>query len=83
MNINKRSDKQIQTDFYIIGGFPARMVYLYSISCLRYTILLGNPRILASLFPARGKKPRTVWQLAHSGSVPFCAGAFCPLKVDV
>ena len=25
-------------------GFPTRMVYLYYISCLRYTILVGNPR---------------------------------------
>ena len=24
--------------------FPARMVYLYYISCLRYTILVGNPQ---------------------------------------
>ena len=27
-------------------GFPTRMVYLYYISCLRYTILVGNPRKL-------------------------------------
>ena len=26
-------------------GFPTRMVYLYHIWCLRYTILVGNPRI--------------------------------------
>ena len=25
-------------------GFPTRMVYLYYISCLGYTILVGNPR---------------------------------------
>ena len=25
-------------------GFPTRMVYLHCISCLRYTILVGNPR---------------------------------------
>ena len=24
--------------------FPTRMVYLHYISCLRYTILVGNPR---------------------------------------
>ena len=29
---------------YYIRGFPTRMVYLYYISCLRYTILVGNPR---------------------------------------
>ena len=27
-------------------GFPTRMVYLYYISCLRYTILVGNPQII-------------------------------------
>ena len=27
-----------------IRGFPTRMVYLYYISCLTYTILVGNPR---------------------------------------
>ena len=26
------------------GGFPTRMVYLYCISCLRYTVLVGNPQ---------------------------------------
>ena len=25
-------------------GFPTRMVYLYYMSCLRYTILVRNPR---------------------------------------
>ena len=25
-------------------GFPVRKVYLHYISCLRYTILVGNPR---------------------------------------
>ena len=29
----------------VYRGFPTRMVYLYSISCLRYTILVGNPVI--------------------------------------
>ena len=28
----------------IIRGFPTRLVYLYYIACLRYTILVGNPR---------------------------------------
>ena len=27
----------------IYQGFPTRMVYPYDISCLRYTILVGNP----------------------------------------
>ena len=30
-------------------GFPTRMVYLCYISCLRYTILVGNPRIIEPL----------------------------------
>ena len=29
---------------FVYRGFPTRMVYLYYISCLRYTILVGNPR---------------------------------------
>ena len=28
---------------WIYWGFPTRMVYLYCMSCLRYTILVGNP----------------------------------------
>ena len=28
----------------VYQGFPARMVYFFYISCLRYTILVGNPR---------------------------------------
>ena len=31
----------------IYRGFPTRMVYLYYISCLRYTILVGNPQYIA------------------------------------
>ena len=30
----------------VYQGFPTRMVYLYYISCLRYTILVGNPRFI-------------------------------------
>ena len=33
-------------DHIIIQGFPIRMVYLCYISCFRYTILVGNPRLL-------------------------------------
>ena len=29
---------------YTYWGFPTSMVYLYCISCVRYTILVGNPR---------------------------------------
>ena len=32
------------------GGVPTRMVYLYYISCLRYTILVGNPRFIMKLY---------------------------------
>ena len=28
----------------LFPGFPTRMVYLYYMSCLRYTILVENPR---------------------------------------
>ena len=31
---------------FIFRGFPTRMVYLYYISCLRYTFLVGNPRFV-------------------------------------
>ena len=30
-------------------GFPTRMVHLHYISCLRYTILVGNPRYASSV----------------------------------
>ena len=30
----------------IFRGFPTRMVYLYYMSCLRYTILARNPRFV-------------------------------------
>ena len=33
-----------QTDLGSNWGFPTRMVYLHYISCLRYAILVGNPR---------------------------------------
>ena len=31
-------------------GFPTRMVHLYYISCLRYTILVGNPRYVSIVY---------------------------------
>ena len=49
------SNSQLQTQFLssfgtghplIYQGFPTRMVYLYYISCLRYTILAGNPQYM-------------------------------------
>ena len=30
----------------VFEGFPTRMVYPHYISCLRYTILVGNPRFV-------------------------------------
>ena len=38
--------EKIQDSFAhaIFRAFPTRMVYLYYIACLRYTILVGNPR---------------------------------------
>ena len=49
-------------------GFPTRMVYLYYISCLRYTILAGNPRILSPFsavifcfFSSRGAAHGQTW----------------------
>ena len=33
----------ISWSFSLWWGFPTRMVYLYYMSCLRYTILVGNP----------------------------------------
>ena len=36
--------KPASDSYSIWRGFPTRMVYLYYISCLRYTILVGNPR---------------------------------------
>ena len=34
----------------VCRGFPTRMVYLYYISCLRYNILVGNPRCYMYMF---------------------------------
>ena len=51
-------------------GFPTRKVYLYYISCLRYTILVGNHRYTLLLFYHVGVKMRLV------GVVPgFSLGA--------
>ena len=36
----------------VYRGFPTRMVYLYYISCLRYTILVGNPRYMSMPLPS-------------------------------
>ena len=39
------SYKQVLPRIHLYWGFPTRMVYLYYIACLRYTILIGNPHI--------------------------------------
>ena len=36
------------TDDSAYQGFQIRMVYLYYILCLRYTILVGNPRYVCA-----------------------------------
>ena len=38
------------TAHVVYRGFPTRMVYLYYISCLRYTILVGNPRYVTHIY---------------------------------
>ena len=38
------SQPNIQNNNQTNRGFPTRMVYLYYMPCLRYTILVGNPR---------------------------------------
>ena len=49
---------------YIIRGFPTRMVYLYYIyiSCLRYTILVRNPRYVTYIHGTKthGEKTRNI-----------------------
>ena len=39
-------ENKVRQTIPIYRGFPTRMVYLYYISCLRYTILVGNPRYM-------------------------------------
>ena len=41
----------------MIRGFPTRMVYLYYISCLRYTILVGNPQYIMLEIHHSGREP--------------------------
>ena len=40
-------------------GFPTRMVYLYYISCLRYTILVRNPRYITGVYQVLSAHPGT------------------------
>ena len=48
-------------------GFPTRMVNLYYISCLRYTILVGNP--CHANVPAKYQKPWFSQTICESTSV--------------
>ena len=41
----RQTDRQTENVMVPFRGFPIRMVYLYYMSCLRYTILVRNPRI--------------------------------------
>ena len=36
--------KGVDTEGNTIRGFPTKMVYFYCMSCLRYTVLVGNPQ---------------------------------------
>ena len=44
----------------IYRGFPTRMAYLYTTSCLRYTILVGNPGYIDS---KRIKQQEICWSV--------------------
>ena len=53
-------------------GFPTRMVYLYCISCLRYTIQVGNPPIV--FFSVKKADQHGKLHLSHalwSGRLPW------------
>ena len=43
-NSTAETDRETNRCTDIYWGFPTRMVYLYYMSCLRYTILVRNPR---------------------------------------
>ena len=43
--------QQLLSDCSKYRGFQNIMAYLYYISCLRYTILVGNPRYLTRFIP--------------------------------
>ena len=51
-------------------GFPTRMVYLYYIACLRYTILVGNPRIMSEMI--FHSSPTCYIRLLRSPSCVIC-----------
>ena len=57
----------------IYRGFLTRMVYLHYISCLRYTILVGNPRIMSKLLP---------WQIVMIIIIPLSKQQTSKLKKE-
>ena len=83
-----RSDSQSllrwhRSNTLLYRGFPTRMVYLYYIWCLRYTIPAGNPRYLPGMGIKNGKVSWKVgvWepQKAPSGG----QGDGSPLKLKL
>ena len=53
--------------YLIYRGFPTRMEYFYYISCLRYTILVGNPRMYYSRAADRLCLTISRWTVYFSG----------------
>ena len=55
-------------------GFLTRMMYLYYISCLRYTILIGNPRYAH----------RSRWSIGHQRppSIALCSGLLLSFRTS-
>ena len=69
----RREEVQEEAEEGIIyRGFPTRMVYLYYISCWRYTILVGNPRYTG----AQQLKRRFMWFLSRLGRSSSCFVGF-------
>ena len=63
----------------VYRGFPTRMVYLHYISCLWYTILVGNPRYLVSTHPQTAKNGTEILcpTLILGVISPFCDVGGC------
>ena len=62
------------TDTY--RGFPTRMVYLYYISCLRYTILVGNPRYALMSAGTHRHTHTQAHTDTHTPWITFCSHIF-------
>ena len=48
--VRKECDNPPKPSELAFRGFPTRMVHLYHMSCLRYTILVGDPRVTNEIF---------------------------------